>query len=74
MSRSLQKPLQAVTQGLTLLNNDFAVHLADLKCLQLALRPAPKFVSLKPEETEPLKRQAVEVGLLFKYPQSHLSP
>ncbi len=47
-----------------------AVHPADPKCLELALRLAPKFTPLKPEETEALKRQAMAVGLLFKYPQA----
>lgn len=47
-----------------------AVHPADPKCLQMALRLAPKFTPLKPEEAEALKRQAMKVGLLFKYPQA----
>jgi aryl-alcohol dehydrogenase-like predicted oxidoreductase len=47
-----------------------AVHPADLKCLRMALSLAPKFTPLKAEEAEALKRQAMKVGLLFKYPQA----
>ncbi len=38
-------------------------------CLQLALKLAPQFTPLKPDEVDAIKRKAMSVGLLFKYPQ-----
>ena len=46
-----------------------AVHPADDRCLRLALQLVPKFTPLKPEEAEAIKRQAMNTGLIFRYPR-----
>ncbi len=46
-----------------------AVTPAHPPCLQLALKLAPRFTPLQPDEVEAMKRRAMTVGLLFKYPR-----
>lgn len=46
-----------------------AVTPAHPPCLQLALKLAPRFTPLQPDEVEAMKRKAMTVGLLFKYPR-----
>ncbi len=44
-----------------------AVHPADFKCLELALRLAPRFTPLSPEEADAIRRQALAATPIFRH-------